>query len=1412
MQHCSFKNNFSTKMDECDLCRSALNCSGKRSRCSYCKKVLCESCSELKSKLLFMTNSYGDTCLCILLQELVGPEVSDTQKSKLSTAEKSPRSENSKSMKDLADIERKKSSGNESCQNLPSQESILHFNKSGSHHEISNLDTIVRKGSEKKVDNESSKQKEPLREERKENLIEESGSKSRNIEADNKDEIDSPELLKETTKPSQENIPDKKSNQILIAYQSGPESLGEFTNNFSVKSSTSYGVQTDKVMTGSDEVLEKRKDVDDKNQSENVLETRTRYQSLYPVIEATDQGTGQKCSSDLKHHSENEKKEKEESSDNTAMIKHQESRNAQNIFSPDKERVPSKSLNDKLESNVDTDAWRNDESRKAQTHSTPHWNKMPPSYPNWGYDQPIGMFSDGFQPFGNWNNNLTQNAWDLQDAKGKDSSSDSQSKNNLIPRNTEDSDMLTSLSPPQGINLPDQNHLLDAHLQPSWPSSSLITGRELRSPVTPQTWKNEQERLRVETSETNTFGQTSKIDVLPAKREIPSTSSTKHKKKLSKHTCAGCGRRDCEGQFMKLMKAMTVAAKNNNFVVHNVVPDGNCMFAAIVDQLEINGDCSFSSKSLRQACVEHLKNHPESDDGTHYEMFMDGESWSNYLDRMTQEGQWGDHLMLQAISQVTQRNIEVLHAGEKEEITKITTALAKEDQRCLRLGHVGEFHYVSLREVPEGDVSQFSSEEEEESLYSLPLNSLSIFEDTRKRDMFVEDYIDPFCDIPSLHLSFLLKNMFPINMVLNESDNFKHTAMSMEYKNNSHGMPDDLEGTGHTVENEAKFPSWKAIGEIINGLHIDNIFRKWKPKGTGQSKNDLLYVPMLYVYSHITTHRTAEHLHDNVRGSCPVIVKTDETHPGYAYLMTYYPRSWSKEDCSEGPVYVPNHHSVFIPPANPKSEEAKDKVSSTYPTFSLYSKLVPSLHSEWPKEAQEWITRKRPSNWPPANIISTIQGEGCHLVSKAHPNSSNSDIEFKFCFGVAERTLCNEALSRDQRYCLTVFLELCIFGLEGCTAITKNHLKRVFFYACEELPVDCWASNMGSCLFYLLESLISQIEQKNIPCYFIRQNNTIDHLSEEQINEAREKIGLLRGSPLQYLLNLSKDSDYGLEVQQMIMEDMAQFKLTHNVRESVLNCFIPYAIKLARSYILRRRFKTAMDTLQTAYEDRLTVATCDDQVPFQSIFSEAVQGIPFDSQWWFLLYSDEKLGMTMSSDLSLNQQPVTLGELVGPSIAKDYANHLIPQHMAYERCQLYTNFAWFLLSKYRTQQAVEYLSLCITTYKDKLDLESNPSCPPESLEQYHDFNERTMYKVLVYLYQALYRQKQEHTFVHYFDVVSKVCERLDCREAYSKAYYMAQQLDERWANIWAEKCRVCQRSDPSIDYDLFVDTIQNPDF
>ena len=43
---------------------------------------------------------------------------------------------------------------------------------------------------------------------------------------------------------------------------------------------------------------------------------------------------------------------------------------------------------------------------------------------------------------------------------------------------------------------------------------------------------------------------------------------------------------------------------------HDVYPDGNCLFAAIIDQLRVQGDFSFTSYTLRQSAVNYLRRNP----------------------------------------------------------------------------------------------------------------------------------------------------------------------------------------------------------------------------------------------------------------------------------------------------------------------------------------------------------------------------------------------------------------------------------------------------------------------------------------------------------------------------------------------------------------------------------------------------------------------------------------------------------------------------------------------------------------------------------------------------------------------------------------------------------------------------------
>ena len=46
-----------------------------------------------------------------------------------------------------------------------------------------------------------------------------------------------------------------------------------------------------------------------------------------------------------------------------------------------------------------------------------------------------------------------------------------------------------------------------------------------------------------------------------------------------------CGNPRCSGEAMRAITDLRAAAKTEGFEIRDVCPDGNCMFAAVVDQL-----------------------------------------------------------------------------------------------------------------------------------------------------------------------------------------------------------------------------------------------------------------------------------------------------------------------------------------------------------------------------------------------------------------------------------------------------------------------------------------------------------------------------------------------------------------------------------------------------------------------------------------------------------------------------------------------------------------------------------------------------------------------------------------------------------------------------------------------------------
>ncbi|WAR04853.1 VL96-like protein [Mya arenaria] len=198
--------------------------------------------------------------------------------------------------------------------------------------------------------------------------------------------------------------------------------------------------------------------------------------------------------------------------------------------------------------------------------------------------------------------------------------------------------------------------------------------------------------------------------------------------------CPACGSTDCKEKSGGAVQELVVAARKEGYEVHDVSPDGNCMFAALVDQLEMYGDTRFDVRSLRETAVNWLKEHPHLNDGenTHFQSFID-EDLDAYLQRMRMDGEWGDHLQLRAVSNVVESTIKVLSIRNRDVVW--TSICSDKDT------------HSSDRVLTVGNVSEHPAE----------------------LVMFGSDYVDPVSGVPSCHVSFLLNAVAPLRTVLDGS-------------------------------------------------------------------------------------------------------------------------------------------------------------------------------------------------------------------------------------------------------------------------------------------------------------------------------------------------------------------------------------------------------------------------------------------------------------------------------------------------------------------------------------------------------------------------------------------------------------------------------------------------------------------
>eukprot|EP01017_Pseudomicrothorax_dubius_P044809 TRINITY_DN7625_c0_g2_i1.p1 TRINITY_DN7625_c0_g2~~TRINITY_DN7625_c0_g2_i1.p1 ORF type:complete len:187 (-),score=37.27 TRINITY_DN7625_c0_g2_i1:382-942(-) len=142
-------------------------------------------------------------------------------------------------------------------------------------------------------------------------------------------------------------------------------------------------------------------------------------------------------------------------------------------------------------------------------------------------------------------------------------------------------------------------------------------------------------------------------------------------------------KRECDAAYMEHFTALQAAMRVKGIYMRDVEGDGNCLFRAVSDQLEGN---EANHRKYRVQAFEYLAENPQE-----FMPYIDTDttSWDDYLKQIYKDGEWGDNVELQALSQKLLYNF-VIHMRDAPPVI-IQNFESMAPDRTLHLAyHLGE--------------------------------------------------------------------------------------------------------------------------------------------------------------------------------------------------------------------------------------------------------------------------------------------------------------------------------------------------------------------------------------------------------------------------------------------------------------------------------------------------------------------------------------------------------------------------------------------------------------------------------------------------------------------------------------------------------------------------------------------------
>ncbi|XP_061179355.1 uncharacterized protein LOC133187979 [Saccostrea echinata] len=636
-------------------------------------------------------------------------------------------------------------------------------------------------------------------------------------------------------------------------------------------------------------------------------------------------------------------------------------------------------------------------------------------------------------------------------------------------------------------------------------------------------------------------------------------------------------------------------ASDNDFEIQDVISDGNCLFSAIADQLMINGSPGHTGISLRQTTIHHLNINPRKKNGDHPSSFLTDETWEEYLARMERPGEWGDHIALQALADVFLLEVIIFNVYQDDiRRTEVTTKSNEKIQKKLKiyLGHLGEFHYLSLRPrkwrlhwpykallfrilkssddldiefkqsflkksvrgMPTGKYISKSEIDETAEYVSQEMERININKDKTDNntdDIFktysgqellleeiedsqqcmIEDplHTDQVSGIPLPHLSFILKHLIPFNMI----DVFKDPE----------GFLQQLEGTYfHFIGSHAD-GSIFSLKDITETQYMTAYYNQTMKKAN-------------VVVVKIDTPVLPPFIPSELRKGPGVYFDDLHTYPGYCRLKlppNHIPLVDENVITTESGSYLQAYNV-------PKNSNLTSKLSQ-----NIEIKYI-GFPCPFLPIAYFWLTKTRKFDFPSQELLNSMMSISFTLIPKAHPKSENPAIEWKYNFTIAEHMIF-KSFTHSQKHGFMIFkilIDNMTFHHES--RLKTKHLKAIFLNSCEEIPSSAWDTNFSGCVLFVFCELVSCLKRRLLPHHFIPEINLLECFLPTDIDTFCVIIESIRVFPATILQFVAEKHGflYATKLVRDSLKNLTKFVETRDIVSVTKNTLIPGSFRVAK--------------------------------------------------------------------------------------------------------------------------------------------------------------------------------------------------------------------------------------------------------